>query len=783
MTDSDITLPPDVQAAIEESNAKVSARLDRFALYVSGCRDEAVKHRLSSGIEDVWLQCEEDYLGIDDLNRHEWVGARWAAWVKGAGLDQPIREDLQADRDPNRATVFPRIAARYVDAGAAKIAEILIPVDGSTFSMEPTPVPELAKALEDKSQIVKDGQPQVRPPDPEKGEQEPQPLTVADLAEQQRKIAEDACQEAEDKINDWLTEGKHAQVLRKAIFDGARLGSMIVKGPVPTSRRSKAVTKAPDGSITLEMREKIAPVTAWVNPWNFYPADDCGEDATSGSYCLERDSISKRTLQGLKRQPGYKRMAWAIDKVLKEGPKRGSVTDNGPLKESDKTTMFDIWYFYGAIPADILKLTNPNLYSQQDKNCETVDAIVTMVNDTPIKVGLNPLQSGRFPYKVANWRRRAGHWAGIGVTEQARPATLIITGATRALVNNAGKSAGSIIVMDDEVIVPADGSRRITPDKLYHKAPDATMEDVRKAFATFQIPNTTPQLLSVIEYGMRLAEECTSIPLISQGQSGDTTPDTFSGQQLQDNNANQLLRDVGFGIAEGITEALVNDFYEWLLLDPDVPATAKGDMQVSVNGSLALIEKAIQDQMMAQMGAMVSNPAFGIDPKRWISEFLRSKRLNPALFQYTEEEQAKIDSQPPPEAPQVTAAKIRAQAMVQTAESRDGLIAEKTRVDTDRDREYNELMAAREAATFETESKRMEQQYKLADLKYRQAILDYANRKDIALDQAKAELAKTAMTLQLQERLATGKGGKAEEVAEPIVEPAGRAPEGEAFQK
>jgi hypothetical protein len=203
-------------------------------------------------------------------------------------------------------------------------------------------------------------------------------------------------------------------------------------------------------------------------------------------------------------------------------------------------------------------------------------------------------------------------------------------------------------------------------------------------------------------------------------------------------------------------------------------------MQVSVNGSLALIEKAIQDQMMAQMGAMVSNPAFGIDPKRWISEFLRSKRLNPALFQYTEEEQAKIDSQPPPEAPQVTAAKIRAEAQVATAQSRDGLIAEKTRVDTDRDRAYNELMAAREQASFETERERLTLQRDLADLKYRQAILDYANRKDIALDQAKAELAKTAMTLQTQKEMAGMNDGKAEQVAEPIVEPVGRAEDGRA---
>ena len=46
------------------------------------------------------------------------------------------------------------------------------------------------------------------------------------------------------------------------------------------------------------------------------------------------------------------------------------------------------------------------------------------------------------------------------------------------------------------------------------------------------------------------AEESTSIPLITQGQTGPTTPDTFGAAQLQNNNANQLLRSVGYAVDE-----------------------------------------------------------------------------------------------------------------------------------------------------------------------------------------------------------------------------------------
>jgi methyl-accepting chemotaxis protein len=59
----------------------------------------------ASGIEQVWLQAEEDYLGIDDLNRHEWVGARWSGISKGTTLDSPLRTSTHrsaVERDPTR---------------------------------------------------------------------------------------------------------------------------------------------------------------------------------------------------------------------------------------------------------------------------------------------------------------------------------------------------------------------------------------------------------------------------------------------------------------------------------------------------------------------------------------------------------------------------------------------------------------------------------------------------------------------------------------------------------
>jgi len=67
-------------------------------------------------------------------------------------------------------------------------------------------------------------------------------------------------------------------------------------------------------------------------------------------------------------------------------------------------------------------------------------------------------------------------------------------------------------------------------------------------------------------------------------------------------------------------------------------------------------------------------------------------------------------------------------------------------------------------------------------LKKELAMLDYANKNQISLDKVKADLAQTTMKLQLQEKLSMP-GGPGGQVSTPLVEPPGRAPDGESYQK
>ena len=102
-------------------------------------RDEFVAARKESGIEEVWMDCEEAYLGIDNTNRSEFGGARWA---KPTAMQGPLTSQPPA-RDEIRSNAYVRLTSRYVDVAAAKLAEILLPIDDKAFKFGPTPIPDM----------------------------------------------------------------------------------------------------------------------------------------------------------------------------------------------------------------------------------------------------------------------------------------------------------------------------------------------------------------------------------------------------------------------------------------------------------------------------------------------------------------------------------------------------------------------------------------------------------------------------------------------------------------
>lgn len=719
MNNAAIAVEIDEEALEVEEKKAYEERISRLQS-LSGVlvkkRDEAIEARQLSGIEDDWREDEDHYEGIDDANRDFYRNR--AKPLSPEGGSEKTKDKTV------RSRIFLNITRPYVDAAAAKVADMLLPTDEQNWGIEPTPIPSLVKNNKSSEPLVTpQGEPVMNT---ETGNQ----ITVGEHAEQILTQATKAAEDAETRIDDWLTESRYNHETRKVIESCARLGTGIIKGPYPVARQASSINK--EGGLTSIVRKmEIYPESRAIDCWDLYPDSSCGNDIHNGSHVFERGRLTIRGLEDLKQDDSY--LSEMIDMCLVEGPQKKNLEEREAERQSlnlDNKSQFDIWYYTGFISPEDMEAAGCPCDSE-----ESVPAIIIMVNDRVIKAAVNPLDSGAFPYDVMTWQDRDGYWAGIGVSRQIRTPQRMLNAGVRNIMDNAGLMSGPQIVVRRSAIEPENGQWSLSPRKVWFMNEDA-VGTVNDAFTAINIPSMQEQLFSIVQYAQKMAEDVTGLPMLLQGQQG-AAPETVGGMQMLNNNASTVMRRIARTYDDKVTSPHISRYYEWLLLDPDVPESEKGDYKIVAKGSSALVERDIQNQNIAQMAGIVANPAFGLDPKKWVQEHFKSQRLNPELFMHSEEELKAIAEQAaanPPQDPammkaqaSIEAAKLRTDGMVQVAQART-----------------QEQMTQRE---LDLQEAREDRQFKLemAQLARETKMLELAHKTDQSIQQIKAQLADTAI--------------------------------------
>lgn len=593
------------QRAIEDLRQQ---RIAALTITLVNRRKTAVEWRAQTGIEQEWSDCEDAYEGIDDANRatETPVGARMQKprTHEGGSIDT-------GRKGGTRSTVFLNITRPYVDAAAARVADMLLPTDDRNFSIQPTPIPDLAATHQ----------------------------IAAEQIEQFRKqIEEDAQKRAENaqtRIDDWLTQCLYHAEVRKVIEDCSRLGTGILKGPEPVRRKSRQVQRGDDGTLSLVQADRIDPASRRVDPWDFFPEPCAGENANNGSYCFERDRLSARQVRDLMDQPGY--INEALVQCLEEGPnKTNQVHDDRRTKDDDR---FDVWYYSGEITEDDFEAVYAKgHYSGKD----AVKVVVSLINDRVVKIAQAHLDCDDFGYDVMPWQRRSGMPWGIGVAKQINVPQRMLNAATRNMSDNAALSSGPQIVMMRGVVQPADGRFELVPRKQWFADPEASIDDIRKAFMAIDIPTRQAELMTIIQFALKVAEDVTGLPMLMQGNQGKA-PDTVGGMEILNQNANTVLRRIARTFDDAITEPHIRRYYMWIMEYGE--EREKGDFQIDARGSTSLVERDIQRQAILSMGPMVVDPRYELDPALWAEEALRANRINPQRLKLSEDKKAQLQAQ------------------------------------------------------------------------------------------------------------------------------------------
>jgi len=702
-------------------------------------RELAVKARAASGVERRWLEDEDAFDGNEPGNRQSMVSyATGESFVRG--------------NEPRRSRVLVNVIRGRCDQAEGRFADIMLPVDDRNWGLKTTPVPTLMQQLKNKTPVSLNGQPVV---------DDEGPVTLGKLAKNEIETAKEKMKRMEADIDDQLTKCSFNAECRKVVRDAVKVGTGILKGPSVIAKIRKSWRwDEQAGAYIMEAIEEHRPYSKRVDYWNVFPDPHCGDDIKKASYVWERDYVLPRELRRLIGVEGY--LDDQIQLVLSEDPKR-TMVGLGEKKTLELETSYrgkgdayEIWEYNGDLNAEELEALGCDCQGMKG----VLSACVVFANDRPIKAALNALDTGDLPYDFFTWTPVSGSVWGIGVARILMWVQRVITASWRAMMDNAGDSAGANVVIGMG-IQPADGKWELTGKKLWRY--DGDIQDVSKAFAQFQLQNNQKELQAIIELALKFADIETAMPMAFP-QEPMGPPETLGAVELKIDASNVALRSRVKYWDDQITRPHLTRYYHWNMQYSDNDEV-KGDYEVDPRGTSILLQRERASQAILQMMELKGDPLFGaiIDWKKAIKFALAAQKID---ILKPDEEIEEIERQlreNPQQDPRAIATQQAAQVKAESEIKREQMRQEGAKLELQVDSE-------------EAKMKR-EHDLQIAMLNREIKMLELAQRGDITLQEIKAMLSKEAMKLTTQKELA----GTSPQVAKPPIEPPGRAPAGSAY--
>ena len=558
----------------EEYALMMAEKLQVFASRLSRLAQEQASKR--SEIESRWLRDMRQYHGEYTANEK--------AKMEAAGGSQ----------------IYVNITRNKTNAAEARLQDMLFPTDDRNWGIRPTPVPELAN--------VKPGDMGV---DPQTG----QPIDLGQVADSIEKQATEASAMMESEIDDQLNEAKYNSKARDIIHDACQLGTGIVKGPVVVGKVDRRWDTMPDGVSVLQITESLTPAVERVDPWDFFP-DMSARTVDECEFILERRRMSKRQLREFAKLPDV--LVDQVRQVVSGDARQTHLTKDylSDIREItgvntvSQSTQYELWEYHGPISKEELECTGLFDTEQMDELHDEVEAIVHFSGNNVVKVTLNPMETEERPYAVFCWEKDESSVFGFGVPYLMRNPQRVINAAWRMMMDNSGMSVADQVVMNRELVQPADGQWKMTPKKMWFLR-DKT-RSVQEVFATFSTPSHQNELANIFTMARQLADEETNLPLIAQGEQSSHVTKTSSGMAMLMNSANIVLRRAVKNWDDDVTSPLISRFYDWNMQFSD-KSEIKGDYQVDARGTGALLVKEKQQEnLMMLAGISANNPEFAM---------------------------------------------------------------------------------------------------------------------------------------------------------------------------
>jgi hypothetical protein len=578
-------------------------QMPSLAQYITGKFEDAENGRFA--YEQRWLQAYKNFRGIYDSTTQY--------------------------RDSEKSKVFIKITKTKVLAAYGQIVDILFANKKFPIVVESTPVPEgVAEFAHLKTPV--DDMLQQQPQDPygfegdgrnmapgsTRAEEDAHFLGAykdlengpvvegpARVGEPQISPAQKSALMCEKQIHDQLVDTNAVTVIRKALFEGALLGTSIIKGPLNMYKRVHKWERDENGDRIYNPYEKVVPRIEHVPVWDFYP-DPSGTSVEDCEYVIQRHRMNRQQVRSLIMMPHFR--ADTIREVLAKGPNYTDKYYEDTIREDEteayyQENRFEVLEYWGVIDSTMADSVGMDINEQPDELTQ-VQVNVWVCGGEVIRCVANPFTPGRIPFFVSPYEINPYQLWGVGVAENMEDAQMLMNGHVRMAIDNLALAGNLVFDVDEASLVPGQ-NMDIFPGKIFRRQSGVT----GTAINGLKFPNTAGENIQMYQISRQLADEETGLPSIIHGQTGVSgTGRTAAGLSMLMGGASLSMKTVIKNIDDYLLKPLGEAYFQWNMQFNEDMDDVKGDLEIKPRGVAAVMQKEVRSQRLIGLLQTVSNP-------------------------------------------------------------------------------------------------------------------------------------------------------------------------------
>lgn len=431
------------------------------------------------------------------------------------------------------------------------------------------------------------------------------------------------------EIDDQMLDLHYEDHIKASILEGCILGTGCVKGVVPGVKKLEKWGFTA-GAWDVVKSEIPSPQIGFVSVFDLC-VDPYANRVEDMSGVFERHVLNQSQFLELKDDPRFDEEK--IEYILKTARNGNHValwhenTRRDIAKISDSTATlaerYDVLEYWGQVSGEMLLLNGV----EGVEETEVYWANVWVCHGFTLFAKVMPMKKQRIPYNFFHYDRVPHQFWGISPGRKGRSSQLGINGVVQSLLDGMAFACAPMAEVHTAFLQDGQDPRVMVPGQVYLRD---TGDPAVPAVRFFQPNIPTGQLIQMGEMFKSYIDDETALPAYTYGDQGNEINKTARGLSMQMNAAALPIKSVVKNLEDGLIHPLITSWFDWNMQWSD-REDIKGDMQIDVLGTSALIAKEQKTQQLIQFLSLTANPldSMKVDRIYLLKEAAKAMEIDP----------------------------------------------------------------------------------------------------------------------------------------------------------